>query len=391
MVNRMDATQLLDDVTQKTTKILVIEDARDLREDVVEMLLLEGYQAVGAENGMVGVNLAHIENPDLIVCDIMMPELDGYGVLRELRSVPTTARIPFIFLTAKTERIDWRHGMVLGADDFLTKPFVVDELLASIDTQLKKRQEFNMAASLRMEQLRQNIITALPHEFRTPLNTVIGFSDMMLMEAGRLKPDQVADWAIHINGAAHRLHRLIENYLYYVRLQVALDTTKDADITQNETVSGVQSMIEIVAMKIAQEYERMDDLVLDIEDASELQIGYSEFNKVVEELIGNAFKFSDPDPKNRVPMPVTVIGRLNEASNQYELIVNDKGRGMTVEQIEQIGAFNQFERMLYEQQGMGLGLAIIKLLMRLNNGQLDIHSIPDEETTVSVHLNVVGN
>lgn len=390
MVNMMDVGQQ-EETTSKTTKILVIEDSRDLREDVVEMLLLEGYQAFGAENGVIGVERAHDEHPDLIVCDIMMPELDGFGVLQELRGVPTTARIPFIFLTAKTERIDMRNGMVLGADDFLTKPFVIEELLASIDTQLKKRQELNLAATARMEQLRKNIITALPHEFRTPLNTVIGFSDMMLMEAGRLKPDQVADWAIHINGAAHRLHRLIENYVYYVRLQVALDSAQDAELTNVETISGVKSLTEIAAMKIAQQYERSDDLIMEIEDADYVQIGYSEFTKVIEEIIENGFKFSEPDPKNRVPKPVTVTGKLNTELNRYELQVHDKGRGMTADQIKSIGAFTQFERWLYEQQGMGLGLAIVKLLMQLNKGQLDIQSVHEQETTVTISFNIAQN
>lgn len=382
MVNIMEPAPK--EIISKNKKILVIEDARDLREDVIEMLALEGYQAVGAENGLVGVDTAHQETPDLIVCDIMMPELDGYGVLRELRSVPQTARIPFIFLTAKTERIDIRHGMVLGADDFLTKPFVVDELLASIDTQLKKREELNIAANKRMEQLRNNIITALPHEFRTPLNTVLGFSDMMLMEAQRLKPDQVADWAIHINQAAHRLYHLVENYLYYVRLQVAVESANKAlHLEPDEPLANLQNTVELAALKIAQRYNRHDDLILDVADASNVQIGYSEFTKVIEEITDNAFKFSQPDQKNPQPMPVTITGRVN--NQYYELYIQDHGRGMTASQIESIGAFTQFERWLYEQQGMGLGLAIVKLLLQVNQGQLDIHSA-DGQTTVMLRL-----
>lgn len=114
------------------TKILVIEDEHSLRKDIMEMLSFEGYALVGAENGLVGIQEARKHLPDLIICDIMMPELDGYDVLDELRRDPQTAAIPFIFLTARTDKIDRRHGMEQGADDYLTKPFSVGDLLNTI-------------------------------------------------------------------------------------------------------------------------------------------------------------------------------------------------------------------------------------------------------------------
>src|SRR5688572_16035760 len=202
------------------TRILVIEDARDLRDGVIAMLTMEGFDAVGAEHDAVGQHMAQKHEPDLIVCDIRMPEMDGYEVLEHVRKNAATAAIPFIFLTARTDRLNVRQGMVLGADDYLTKPFLVSELLDSITSQLKKRAELNQNAEKRMNELRENIITALPHEVRTPLNTIIGFSDMLLIEAQRIKPDQIADWATHINQAAQRLYHLVENYLFYARLQI---------------------------------------------------------------------------------------------------------------------------------------------------------------------------
>ena len=121
-------------------KILLIEDNQEVRENTTEILELANYAVVAAENGKVGVELAKQESPDLIICDIMMPELDGYGVLHILSKNPDTARIPFIFLTAKTERSDIRKGMNLGADDYLLKPFDDTELLNAIETRLKKSE-----------------------------------------------------------------------------------------------------------------------------------------------------------------------------------------------------------------------------------------------------------
>jgi DNA-binding response OmpR family regulator len=119
-------------------KILLIEDNLEIRENTGEILSLANYDVITAENGKAGVTSAVEKNPDLIICDIMMPELDGYGVLHILSKNPATAQIPFIFITAKTEKSDIRKGMDLGADDYLTKPFSETELLNAIETRLRK-------------------------------------------------------------------------------------------------------------------------------------------------------------------------------------------------------------------------------------------------------------
>ncbi|HZX59977.1 MAG TPA: response regulator [Mucilaginibacter sp.] len=120
-------------------KVLIIEDNNDIRENVVEILQLAGYTVFDANNGKTGVELALKHMPDIILCDIMMPELDGYGVLYMLNKNPEIATTPFIFLTAKAERIDLRKGMEMGADDYLTKPFDDMELLNAIESRLKKK------------------------------------------------------------------------------------------------------------------------------------------------------------------------------------------------------------------------------------------------------------
>jgi len=120
--------------------ILVIDDNTDIRENTAEILELAGYKTYTAENGKQGVEVAVKQRPSVIVCDIMMPELDGYGVLHLLRKNPETQNIPFIFLTAKTERSDFRKGMEMGADDYITKPFDDIELLNAVEIRLRKTQ-----------------------------------------------------------------------------------------------------------------------------------------------------------------------------------------------------------------------------------------------------------
>jgi CRP-like cAMP-binding protein/CheY-like chemotaxis protein len=134
-------------------KVLIIEDNDDIRENIVEILELAGYTVYATDNGKKGVELAIKYLPDIILCDIMMPELDGYGVLYLMSKQPATANIPFIFLTAKAERADLRKGMEMGADDYLTKPFDDMELLSAIETRLKKKDAQQNFYSKSLDQL----------------------------------------------------------------------------------------------------------------------------------------------------------------------------------------------------------------------------------------------
>ncbi len=123
------------------TKVLLIEDSQDIRESTTEILEFANYEVFVADNGKLGVQFAQLHQPDIILCDVMMPQLDGYGVLYLLRINENTSSIPFIFLTAKAERSDVRKGMDMGADDYLTKPFDDIELLNAIESRLKKGQQ----------------------------------------------------------------------------------------------------------------------------------------------------------------------------------------------------------------------------------------------------------
>jgi DNA-binding NarL/FixJ family response regulator len=123
------------------TKILIIEDEPAMRANLEDILELEGFLPILAANGKEGVRLAREQQPDLILCDVLMPDMDGHAVLEALREQSSTMRIPFVFLTAKGERGDVREGMELGADDYLIKPVRVDELLRAIDTRLERRRQ----------------------------------------------------------------------------------------------------------------------------------------------------------------------------------------------------------------------------------------------------------
>ena len=144
-------------------KILVIEDEAETLENLVLMLEMEGFKPFSASNGRAGVALAKRERPDVILCDVSMPEMDGYGVLESLRADDTTVSIPFIFLTAKSDKRDLRTGMNLGADDYLTKPASAEEVLSAINARLDRHNEKEQAAMARVE-LKPNFDSAKPLE-----------------------------------------------------------------------------------------------------------------------------------------------------------------------------------------------------------------------------------
>ncbi|MEO1401142.1 MAG: response regulator [Cyanobacteria bacterium J06635_1] len=133
-------------------KILVIEDEAQVRENIREILELNDYTVLSADNGQAGLQVAQTQLPDLVLCDVMMPVMDGYGVLESLRQTTQTATIPFVFLTAKADRANLRQGMNLGADDYLTKPFETRELLAAIHARLAKQRLVEADKSARMQQ-----------------------------------------------------------------------------------------------------------------------------------------------------------------------------------------------------------------------------------------------
>ncbi|MEI8114614.1 MAG: response regulator, partial [Bacteroidia bacterium] len=159
-------------------KVLFIDDNHELRQITLEALELEGFKVMGAEDGRQGIEIAKKQLPDIILCDIMMPETDGFEVYSELRQYAPTSLTPFIFLTALAEKENLRKGMEIGADDYVTKPFTLAELLTTIYSRLIKSEVIETRIEVRQKELRERIINHLPHELLTPLNGILGFASL---------------------------------------------------------------------------------------------------------------------------------------------------------------------------------------------------------------------
>lgn len=348
-----------------------------MRENLLDLLDAENFEAIGAENGKIGVELANTHLPDLIICDVMMPELDGFGVLTALRASPVTETIPFIFLTAKSDTMDLRQGMFLGADDYLTKPFTRSELLGAISVRFEKKATLEKHSQKKLEELRNSITLSLPHELRTPLNVILGLSELLVEESDILERQEVREMAQGIHKSTERLLRLLQNFLLYAELEIMTTDSEQIQALQSGKVSSSASVIKEISVRQARQVGREADLQLELQDSS-VQIAKVRLEKIIEELVNNAFKYS------LAGTPVCIVAAPME--QMFTLSVTDWGRGMTAMQIAQVGAYMQFERKLYEQQGSGLGLAIAKRLTQLLGGELTLESIPEKQTTVKVVL-----
>ncbi len=355
------------------TRVIVIEDEYLLRKAVIDILRSEGFSVETAANGQEGIALVKASIPHLVLCDIGLPEMDGYSVLQAVRSDRRTATIPFVFMSGRDAREDIRSGMDLGADDYIIKPFTPTELLSAVDARLRRHDDL----SSQLDTLRHNIIHALPHELRTPLTIIMGYAQMFSMEHKNLEPDVILEWADRITASSKRLEKLIENYLVYAQIELIMSSPDELEALRAETISDATHFITHVASQIAKTRDRSIDLQLNVEELG-FPIVQENMEKIVFELVDNAFKFSTRGT------PVE-IGTTKDGP-YHVFYVSDHGHGMTNEQIKRVGAYMQFERAIYEQQGLGFGLVLARRLAELHGAELYIQSAVGEGTIATIYF-----
>ena len=206
------------------TKVLVIEDERYLLEDITELLQYTDFEVQGANNGSQGLEVARDYVPDLIICDIMMPDLDGYQVLENIRGNPLTANTPFIFLTAKADRDLMRQGMDLGADDYLTKPFTSAELLTAINTRLIRQNQIVEHSEQKIENIKRQLTRMVTHELRTPLISINTVVDVISRQIGQLSPSELQELLDTISAGSKRLSHRVEQLIFVTQLEANMLT-----------------------------------------------------------------------------------------------------------------------------------------------------------------------
>jgi len=336
-----------------------------------------GYEVIEAHNGHEGIEKARAELPDLILCDVNMGKVNGYLTLAALRTEAPTAAIPFILMTGLADNAGMRHGMELGADDYLPKPFTTDVLYAAVEARLKKSQTVRDEAETKLRHLRDNISLMMPHEMRTPLNGIISNAELLATSSATLKASDVAEMGQEILNSSQRLERLIENFLIYAQLELIAADPKNVNALRIGKTDGPAALVKTISDAQAVQAGRLKDLKVESVNVP-VPVSGEYFSKVVNELVQNAFKFSEAGTPVRV--------KLVETFNGLELSVTDHGRGFSTEQIRRIGAYVQFDRKMQDQQGLGMGLVIAKRLAELHGGTLTVEVRKESGTIVTVKL-----
>lgn len=353
------------------TTILVIEDEIDLRENLLDLLDAEGFAAIGAENGRVGVQRAQALNPDLILCDVLMPELDGHGVLTALRQSPATALIPFIFLTAKGTPDDFRRGLRLGADDYITKPYQQAELIETVRTRLAKQTAIQNCQQNTVNQLEQRIqelqqanvlkddfLSIASHELRGPM-TNIKLAIQILQKMPR--DDQQQRYLDLLQAECSREISLLNDLLDLQRLEVDVSLPNLELLDLQDWLFSVVKPFEIRAQERQQHLEVTIDpsLAMFSTDPTDLR-------RILNELLNNACKYTAPGSK----ICLDIQGQNNlriEVSNMAEIPPQDLPH-----------LFERFYRSpstdRWQQGGTGLGLALVKKLVERLSGTIEVTS-----------------
>jgi len=342
-------------------KILIIEDEQLIRDPLQYMLELNGHTVLAADNGRAGIELV-AQDPDLIFCDVGLPFMDGYQVIAAVRQLPRGRDIPFIFLTARTDRDDQRRGMALGADDYITKPFTEREITEAIEARIRRQQPLRERVEQLLAQHRSEVGADWSHELLTPLNGVLGGLELIEAEADRIQPGELKELLRLIRASAERQLALSRKIALYFELE----RTKVSP-PERSFHCDAAAATDSAAFLAAEEKGRADDLTVRC-DPGLVMLAETHLFGAVAEIVRNAFSFS------AAGQPVTVFGTRRDT--HYTIEITDQGPGMTAAQRASAAAFAQFDRDKHHQQGLGLGLGIARAAASIAGGTLTLDPGP---------------
>ncbi|MCZ2122449.1 MAG: hybrid sensor histidine kinase/response regulator [Anaerolineales bacterium] len=353
---------------EKEKTILVVDDEPAIRMGLAATLKRQGYAVVTAEDGTDGILKATQATPDLILSDVMMPNMNGFELRRQLGTVPSLSSIPFIFLTARTASEDRITGIREGADDYVTKPFVVDELLARVEAVLRRvqterefgRQLGKQDAQAEMEKLRREILQNFHHELRTPLGNIVMSLEMAVSHKFEDAEEQ-KDFIRIALSSVDRMEGLVSDIILL------------SDLDQNEMKYARQSItpehhILGPVQKRLQRYQAKElELIADLQITEMLYAPRREFSQALVNLADNAFKFS--------PQKGKVTLRVKSTGNGGAIIeVEDEGAGIPKELHEKV--FERFYQVSQgdnrEFQGLGVGLTTARAVFASLGGEVKI-------------------
>jgi two-component system sensor histidine kinase/response regulator len=356
-------------------RILAIDDDPRVLTIVGRMLKTEGHEPRTAPGGSAGIRMASEWHPDLILCDIVMPEPNGLEVLATLRRDRETASIPVIFLTGVPDPKQLRAGQALGADDYLLKPFTSQELLHAVEARLARMAFARRETQRRLDALRTELETSLPENLLAPTTALLGLSAFLRDEGASVPPELVSEVAQGIFDGSQRLQRAIEKFVAYAELERLAQAmrTKPTFVADRRSQTG--AVVAAAAREAAGWLQREAELELSVEDAT-VRIDAAHLRRLVFELVENAAKYS---PKGQ---PIAVVCR-NISPSVCRLTISDQGPGLPQDLALSGG---QPWDTAQAATPAGLGLAIVRRIVALYGAELSIEPSSSAATSVAVRF-----
>lgn len=339
-------------------EIIIIEDDQSIRENLQELLEVYGYTVRAYNNGFEGLKGIQERVPDLVVCDIMTPNMDGFEVLHTLKSKGETSNIPFIFLTAKVERADQRKGMEMGADDYIVKPFTSQEIINAIEIRLQKQKYTESKIQNELFNKLNAFAKINSHEYNTPLNGILGLSATLEDAVEQLSKSEIIEIAQAIKSSAKRLHRTFKNFIFYILLQKGELKSPESPISGQWLNDYVKTILNDKSFK----FNRLNHIQFqsELDQDFSLNVPVDYLSYVIEELIWNALKFSEAETEVSVAIQKHAQG----------IDINFSNITKNTHFFEKTEPFKQFNRETNEQQGSGLGLYLCKKIAEIYGWQL---------------------
>lgn len=358
-------------------KILLIDDEPTVVEAISTLLRSSGYEVVAAVDGLNGLKLAKSEQPDLILCDLVMSPIDGFMTLSILRQQADTSHIPFAIVSGKREAQDVRRGMLLGADEYITKPFEAEELLAAVAKMVEARDQTLQTAGILIRDLRMQVGAASETHVTETLDRVLTSTSKLRGLVPEGNEDEANEHEREIGAGLETLTRAIANSRLLTQIEKIAANADAMRLLPEAETSEFHSLVEGECRRLSRMAGRANDLTLDLA-SGKVRIGSSILTRVIEELIRNALRFSP------VGSEISVKARHIDQSVQLD-ITNESTTDLSGHTTIQMRR-EDFEAVLPVEFNHGCGLKVAHNLIALHGGQLTIRR--PGVRRVCIHLNL---
>lgn len=373
--------------------ILIVDDVPNNLKVLARMLEKEGYEITIATTGQKALSIIENVTPDLILLDVMMPEMDGYETCKIIKSKERFANVPIIFLTVRSDVKDIVKGFELGASDYLTKPFNLQELIIRVKTHLKLKitqdenkkyieqlKQTNEKLTKTQEELyktnksKDKFFSIIAHDLKNPFQTLLGMSEMMYENFEEFSTDQLKELSTDMHQSAENLYKLLENLLAWSRIQMGRLDFKPREMKINdvieENVDLYEKQLEIKKIALNMNYDKNLSIFAD----------RNMLKTVVRNLLSNAIKFTHENGSISI--------NATESDAMVALSIEDTGIGMSKEQVDSVFSLdiNSSRPGTNDEEGTGLGLILCKELIVNNGGNIEIKSKLNEGTKITINL-----